>query len=155
MDLDLLDHHLDVRTTTGEDRRLTLAPMSVRTFSTEFMGMLTDLDLETPIWPMPVELADAIPFTEDDEHDAYDPEATTAYWRTLGEVQRVFDEFRARFVGKSSPTHLFWGALDFATTRFSGRTAPPASRRCPQLGPARDARGVLARGQQRGLLARP
>ncbi len=32
--------------------------------------------------------------------------------------------FRARFRGKVSPIHLFWGALDLACTRFSGRTAP-------------------------------
>ena len=40
-------------------------------------------------------------------------------------MQRVFKVFRARFVGKASPIHLFWGALDLAYTRFSGRTAPP------------------------------
>lgn len=135
VDLDLLAHHLDVRTTTGQERRLPLAPMSVRTFYSEFMAILDELDLATPIWPMPVELADAIPFTEDDEHDAYDAEAITAFWRTLVEVQRVFDEFRARFLGKSSPTHLFWGALDFATTRFSGRTAPPHPGGAPNCGP--------------------
>ncbi|SDB81521.1 hypothetical protein GA0111570_103296 [Raineyella antarctica] len=135
VDLDLLDHHLDVRTTTGDEWRLPLAPMSVRTFYTEFMAMLADLDLGTPIWPMPVELADAIPFTEDDRHEAYDPVAVTAYWRTLVEVQRVFDRFRERFVGKASPTHLFWGALDLATTRFSGRAAPPHPGGVPNCGP--------------------
>jgi len=36
----------------------------------------------------------------------------------------VFEVFRARFRGKVSPIHLFWGALDLACTRFSGRTAP-------------------------------
>jgi hypothetical protein len=32
--------------------------------------------------------------------------------------------FRGRFAGKVSPVHLFWGALDLAVTRFSGRSAP-------------------------------
>ena len=34
-------------------------------------------------------------------------------------------EFRARFIGKCSPVHFFWGAPDLAVTRFSGRGAPP------------------------------
>src|SRR3546814_5884884 len=37
---------------------------------------------------------------------------------------RVFKVFRARFQGKSSPSHFFWGAFDLAVTRFSGRGAP-------------------------------
>ncbi len=32
--------------------------------------------------------------------------------------------FRARFIGKASPVHFFWGSFDLAVTRFSGRTAP-------------------------------
>ena len=35
------------------------------------------------------------------------------------------NEFRARFIGKVSPVHFFWGSFDLAVTRFSGRTAPP------------------------------
>ena len=37
----------------------------------------------------------------------------------------VFEEFRARFIGKCSPVHFFWGSFDLACTRFSGRLAPP------------------------------
>jgi predicted GNAT family acetyltransferase len=37
---------------------------------------------------------------------------------------RVFKTFRTSFLGKCSPVHLFWGALDLAVTRFSGRRAP-------------------------------
>ena len=32
--------------------------------------------------------------------------------------------FRAGFVGKVSPVQFFWGAMDLACTRFSGRSAP-------------------------------
>jgi hypothetical protein len=46
------------------------------------------------------------------------------FWRILLETTRVFTIFRARFRGKVSPVHLFWGAMDLACTRFSGRTAP-------------------------------
>ncbi len=37
----------------------------------------------------------------------------------------MFKEFRARFLGKCSPVHFFWGSFDLAVTRFSGRPAPP------------------------------
>jgi hypothetical protein len=36
----------------------------------------------------------------------------------------IFEEFRGRFLGKSSPVHFFWGSFDLALTRFSGRLAP-------------------------------
>jgi hypothetical protein len=42
----------------------------------------------------------------------------------LLQVHRVFTDFRARFIGKVSPVHWFWGAFDLAVTRFSGRIAP-------------------------------
>ena len=43
----------------------------------------------------------------------------------LVQASRVLSLFRARFAGKVSPVHFFWGALDLAVTRFSGRSAPP------------------------------
>jgi hypothetical protein len=58
-------------------------------------------------------------------HAAYDPAAATRFWRALVQVARVFTVFRARFIGKCSPVHFFWGSFDLAVTRFSGRTAPP------------------------------
>ncbi len=135
MDLDLLDHRLDIRTTTGEQRSLDLGPRTVRDFHARVMGHLDSLGLSTTIWPMPVEIPDAVRFDEDEAHAAYDPEAVTAFWRLLVESARVMDTFRARYVGKSSPVHLFWGALDLATTRFSGRDAPPHPGGAPNCGP--------------------
>ncbi len=135
IDLDLLGHRLDVVTTRGQTRGMELAPMVVRDFYAELMGLLDSLGLSTEIWPVPVELPDAIPFTEDVTHDSYDAGAVTAFWRLLVEVERVFTVFRSRFVGKSSPVHLFWGALDLATTRFSGRPAPPHPGGIPNCGP--------------------
>ena len=83
--------------------------------------------LATPvkIWPTPCEIADPIPFEQDEVHHSYDPEYAQRFWRVLLQVTRVFTVFRSRFQGKVSPVHLFWGALDLACTRFSGRTAPP------------------------------
>jgi hypothetical protein len=73
----------------------------------------------------PVEIPEAIPFAEDVRHSAYDPDAMHRFWLALVQIDRVLRAFRARFVGKASPVHFFWGAFDLATTRFSGRPAPP------------------------------
>ena len=135
VDLDLLEHRLDVTTTRGELRSMGLSPMSVADFYAAFTELLESLGLGTQIWPVPVELPEAIAFPDDVVHASYDATAVTTYWRTLVEVERVFDVFRARYVGKSSPVHLFWGALDLATTRFSGRPAPPHPGGAPNCGP--------------------
>jgi len=72
----------------------------------------------------PNEVEEAIPFPEDHSHNAYDAEAVNRFWRALYQIDRVFNIFRARFSGKASPVHFFWGSFDLALTRFSGRTAP-------------------------------
>jgi hypothetical protein len=71
-----------------------------------------------------VEIVDVIPFADDHLHHSYDPEHAVRFWRVLVQSQRVLDAFRARFIGKASPVHFFWGACDLAVTRFSGRPAP-------------------------------
>lgn len=134
IDLDFIDHRLDIATTLGQLRSMRLEPRPVSAFYAEVMEMLDALELHTEIWPVPVELPDAIAFASDTEHADYDARSVELFWRTLVEVERVFNRFRSRFVGKSSPIHLFWGGLDLATTRFSGRPAPPYSRPVPNCG---------------------
>jgi len=47
------------------------------------------------------------------------------------EADRVLKIFRARFIGKASPVHFFWGSFDHAASRFSGLRAPPLTGRRP------------------------
>lgn len=135
VDFDFLDHRLDITTVTGEKRSLDLVPRSVADFYTAVMSMLTELGVGTEIWPMPVEIPDATPFPDDTVHTSYDADAVRRFWLALVDVQRVFKQFRSRFVGKASPVHYFWGAIDLAYTRFSGRTAPPHPGGAPNCGP--------------------
>lgn len=122
---DLVDHRLRIETTVGERRSFALRPMSVAAFYDRLTAELAALGIEPGIWPMPVEIpAPVDPFPEDHAHAAYDRDAIERYWQVLVRVERVLTEFRAGFVGKVSPVHLFWGAFDLAVTRFSGRTAP-------------------------------
>jgi hypothetical protein len=83
--------------------------------------------------PRPSELPDRLRFDRDEIHRAYDPEYAQRFWRVLVQAARVFQAFRARFIGKCSPVHFFWGAADLAVTRFSGRKAPPHPGGVPNL----------------------
>jgi hypothetical protein len=124
IDFDFLDHVLLVETGEGGRGVIPLKPMTVAEFYRQFMAALDSLGTPVRIWPVPVEIAQPIPFDQDQIHQSYDAEFVQRFWRVLLQSTRVFTIFRARFTGKVSPVHLFWGALDLACTRFSGRTAP-------------------------------
>ena len=135
IDFDFVEHHLEVATVLGDRRSIELAEPSVSDFHDLVLDLLAEMDVPTEIWPMPVEIPDAVPFPDDHVHAAYDADAVRRFWLALVEMHRVFTVFQGRFVGKSSPVHLFWGALDLALTRFSGRTAPPHPGGAPNCGP--------------------
>jgi hypothetical protein len=124
IDFDFLDHWLSVQSSDGGKAGLALEPQSVATFYRRLMEEMQRLDLQVPIHGSPNEVADAIRFDQDDIHGACDSEYANRFWRVLLHASRVFNEFRARFIGKCSPVHFFWGAPDLAVTRFSGRRAP-------------------------------
>lgn len=135
VDLDLVDHRLVVTTTAGATDGFALEPMTTADFHRRFHALLDGMGLATDTWDMPVEIPGAIPFSEDTEHAAYDADAVHRFWLALVQMDRVLTEFRSRFLGKVSPVHLFWGALDLAVTRFSGRDAPPHPGGAPNCGP--------------------
>jgi hypothetical protein len=124
IDFDFIDHVLLLQTSDGDRRTIPLKPMTVAAFYQQVMTALDELHTPVRIWHMPVEIADPIPFEQDQTHQTYDPEYAHRFWHILLQTTRVFTIFRARFTGKASPIHLFWGALDLACTRFSGRPAP-------------------------------
>ncbi|HEY1381845.1 MAG TPA: DUF5996 family protein [Gemmataceae bacterium] len=133
IDFDFIDHQLPVRTSDGSVLSLALRPRSVADFYRDLVATLRDLGVETTIVARPNELEDATPFPEDETHAAYDGDAAQRCWRVLVDCERVFTAFRARFLGKCSPVHFFWGAFDLAVTRFSGRPAPPHPGGVPHL----------------------
>ena len=125
MNFDFLEHQLSIETTDGARRRINLMPRSVSDFYAEVMDSLRALDLDVSINTTPSELPDGIPFEQDNIHSHYEGEYVSRFWRALVQIDRVFKEFRSRFIGKCSPVHFFWGSFDLAVTRFSGREAPP------------------------------
>ncbi|MDT5122425.1 MAG: hypothetical protein QOC96_1907 [Acidobacteriota bacterium] len=124
IDFDFLDHQLVIKTSDGMIKIIPLVPRSVADFYRELMATLRALQIEVEIHAKPDEVPNPIPFAEDHEHASYDPEYANRFWRILVQVDRVFKEFRSRFIGKCSPVHFFWGSFDLAVTRFSGRPAP-------------------------------
>jgi hypothetical protein len=125
IEFDFIDHALTIRASDGASDWFALRPLSVADFYRDIMGRLEALGLGVRIWPVPVEVPAPIPFAADHDHRAYDAEYAQRFWRILVQADRVLAEFRARFCGKVSPVHFFWGSFDLAVTRFSGRAAPP------------------------------
>jgi hypothetical protein len=124
IDFDFLSHELILQTSDGGREVIALKPMTVADFYGKVMAALDALGTPVKIWTEPMEMEGAIPFEKDETHKAYDADTVQRFWRILLQAERVFAVFRARFTGKVSPIHLFWGAMDMACTRFSGRTAP-------------------------------
>lgn len=124
IDFDFIDHKLLIQLSDGRAGTIPLEPLSVAAFYRKLMEELSKLDLHLKINTHPNEVLDPIPFDRDEQHASYDPEYANRFWRVLLQSDRVFKEFRGRFIGKCSPVHLFWGAPDLAVTRFSGRPAP-------------------------------
>jgi len=124
IDFDFVDHRLIIQTSDASTNVLSLSPKSVADFYGEVMDTLRTLAIEVQISAKPDEVQDPIPFAEDRKHASYDGEAVNRFWRILFQADRVFKKFRARFIGKCSPVHFFWGSFDHAVTRFSGRRAP-------------------------------
>ena len=125
IEFDFIDHQLIVRTSRGDVRTLPLEPRTVADFYAHVMGLLGDLSMPVKIWPVAVEVPNPIRLDRDVEHHSYDADSAHRFWRVLTTIAPVFNAARCDFVGKCSPVHFFWGSMDLAVTRFSGRLAPP------------------------------
>ena len=124
IDFDFIDQRLRLETGEGQRVEFPLEPQSVAAFYRRLMDALEQAGLDIRIHRWPNEVVDSVRFDLDESQRAWDGEWAQRYWRVLVQVDRVFKAFRARFLGKASPVHYFWGAPDLAVTRFSGRRAP-------------------------------
>jgi hypothetical protein len=124
VDFDFIDHRLDIDVSDGGSRSIALSPRSVADFYRELMEALGELGIHVQITTNPVEVENTIPFDQDNEHSSYDAEYVTRWWRILLQADRLLQQYRTPFVGKSSPVLFWWGSFDLSETRFSGRPAP-------------------------------
>ena len=121
---DFIKHQLVINCDNGVTAAMALAPCSVAEFYRKFQTTLAEVGIEVKIWPVPCEVENPVRFDQDFQNSSYDGEFSNRLWRILLQSDKVFNEFRARFIGKCSPVHFFWGSFDLAVTRFSGRRAP-------------------------------
>ena len=124
IDFDFVCHRLTIVTTEGQRREIALQPMTVADFYARVMQAMRELKIDVQINTMPSEVENPIRFERDTTHRSYDANAVERFWSALVSSGEVMTAFRSHYIGKVSPIHLFWGGLDLAVTRFSGRRAP-------------------------------
>ena len=132
IDFDFTIHELDITVSDGQQRTMRLEATAGR-------GLLRqrDGDARRPRTG-DTHLDDARrdprrdPVREGHIHASYDRGQVERFWRALIEMVRVFEQFRAEFVGKVSPVHLFWGG---ARPRRHALLRPAAHRRIPVAHP--------------------
>ena len=126
MEFNFVDHHLHLKSSTGNSAAIPMANVSVAKFYEKVFDGLKQLDIEAKIIAKPYDVPH-IPFETFQEcHDinSYDKPHIETMWQILVAVNNVFQDFHGRFIGKSTPVHLFWHHFDMALTRFSGKRAP-------------------------------
>ncbi len=121
---DCLGSEVVLEASSGLRSRFAITGQTVAQFLLDFQSLLCEAGIETPVVGAPNEIEPAVPFAQDSRERVWDWEAIRRIHAAFRSVDRVFDRFRSGFVGKSSPSHLFWGSFDLAVTRFSGRQAP-------------------------------
>ncbi|MBF5040878.1 hypothetical protein FGE12_00635 [Aggregicoccus sp. 17bor-14] len=125
VDFDFLAHELRIQTSDGERHERELGSQSVADFYRELLATLHGLGIEVRLSDRVCEIPDATESLSDDRvHRTYDPQAVRRWFQVLVQADALLKEFRARFTGKVSPVHFFWGSFDLAVTRFAGRRAP-------------------------------
>jgi hypothetical protein len=130
---DFVGHRLAIDASDGRSGSLPLQPQTVADFHRRLFDGLRALGIDVRIHGRPNEVPDAVPFDRDTSHASYDAGQANRFWRILVQADRILKQFRARFIGKCSPVHFFWGAPDLAVTRFSGRRAPEHPGGIPNL----------------------
>ena len=133
LEFDFREHNLNAYASDGTVRSMPLLPGPVADFFDGYERMLNSMGFPHHMNPVPNEVENPVPFYKDCGHDSYDAHVMQTCWQILTQCDRVLKQFRSRFLGKSSPSHFWWGAFDLACTRFSGRVAPPHPGGIPHL----------------------
>jgi len=126
IEFDFKTHRLEIRTSDGAIEDFALYDgLTVADFYASLFSNLTKLGVVPHIKPIPYEAPSTTPFPEDTENKSYDREYVERFHQILVAVDDILQEFRGRFIGKSTPVHMFWHSFDLALTRFSGKRVTP------------------------------
>lgn len=99
--------------------------LSVSSFFKQLMNILEGAGIKPDITPVPYDHPCNEPFATCEEFHHYNAPYVEKYHEVLLFVARVFEKFRAKFLGKVSPVQLYWHHMDLAVTRFNGKPGPP------------------------------
>lgn len=125
IEFDMHEHKLLISASDGRREDFDLYDgLAVADFYSSIFANLSKLNIHPKITPIPYEAPSTTPFEQDRENQSYDKPSIEKAHQILVAVNCIFEEFRGRFYGKSTPVHLFWHSFDLALTRFSGRPAP-------------------------------
>ncbi len=126
IEFDFKTDKLEIRTSDGAVEDFALYDgLTVADFHASLFSNLAKLGIEPNIKSVPYEAPSTTPFSEDTENKSYDKEYVERFHQILVVVDDIFEQFRGRFVGKSTPVHMFWHSFDLALTRFSGKRVTP------------------------------
>lgn len=126
IEFDFCEHALKIKTSDGRYEDFALYDgLTVADFHNSLFANLAKLCIEPRIKAIPYEAPSTTPFPDDVENKSYDKEYVHRFHKTLVAVDDIFQEFRGKFIGKSTPVHMFWHSFDLALTRFSGKKVTP------------------------------
>lgn len=122
--LDCLDGCIRLETSLGVKQDIDLRSRSVAEAYAELAAALSDVGCPITVSGAPNEVDPSVPFADDRRERHWDDATARRIHGAFLTANRAFEGFRTGFIGKSSPSHLFWGSFDLSVTRFSGREAP-------------------------------
>lgn len=131
---DLRRHRLELRSSWAEPDVVPLGEGSLASFYGDVRGLLGRAGVTVDLVARPFDpskVGSDTPFADDHEVRPYDAQAVTTFAAVLAAIEPAFQTFRGRFLGKSTPVHLFWHSMDLALTRFSGREGPDLAQADP------------------------
>ena len=122
--LDLCENAIVLWVSDSTREHASLELGSVSAIHSALVEMLERHGLPARFNGIPNEIENALPFDDDTAPRAYSRNSAERLRQAFAAILPVFEHYRAGFIGKSSPVHLWWGAFDLAVNRFSGRPAP-------------------------------
>lgn len=126
IEFDFIRHQLVIRTSDGRQNSFALEDgLSVAAFYETILRKLSVLGITVKILARPYDIFSKEPFAKNTSDHSYDKEYVQRFWKILGNVNAVFEQFSGGFCGKTCPVHLYWHHMDLVVTRFSGREGPP------------------------------
>jgi hypothetical protein len=128
---DFIDHVVIFETTGKHELILPLQPETCAAFYDRFFSALKMLGVDVKIQPMSCELPVNVRLDQDVAHQTYDKAAVNRWFRALLTIDTIFKEFRADFIGKSSPVHFLLGQLRSRRYALQRAACSRAARRRP------------------------